>query len=262
MIEQGDWITPHYNYEYRFQKPVFFYWLVALSFLAAGIGEAAARFPAALAGLGLALVTCGCGRRWLGARAGLHRRRHRRLELRLLHHRPIVAAGSAAGVLHHARHLGTARGDGRRGAGPRPGRARRHRPRPVDARRGGGHGARRVDQGPRRARHSRAGRPRGATRPAAVAAAVAGRLARRVVAHARGRCRRPAGHRPAVVHRDGRRAWPRLSRTLLRRREPRAIRDRSLQRPATVLVLRPDSARWADAPGRRWSCSGRCRPSR
>ena len=71
MIEQGDWITPHYNYEYRFQKPVFFYWLVALSFLAAGIGEAAARFPAALAGLGLALVTCGCGRRWLGARAGL-----------------------------------------------------------------------------------------------------------------------------------------------------------------------------------------------
>ena len=26
MIEQGDWITPHYNYEYRFQKPVLFYW--------------------------------------------------------------------------------------------------------------------------------------------------------------------------------------------------------------------------------------------
>ena len=22
MVEQGDWITPHYNYEYRFQKPI------------------------------------------------------------------------------------------------------------------------------------------------------------------------------------------------------------------------------------------------
>ena len=32
MVEQGDWITPHYNYEYRFQKPVFFYWLFSLLF--------------------------------------------------------------------------------------------------------------------------------------------------------------------------------------------------------------------------------------
>jgi 4-amino-4-deoxy-L-arabinose transferase-like glycosyltransferase len=71
MIEQGDWITPHYNYEYRFQKPVLFYWLVALSFLSAGIGEAAARFPAALSGLGIAIVTYICGRRWLGPRVGL-----------------------------------------------------------------------------------------------------------------------------------------------------------------------------------------------
>jgi 4-amino-4-deoxy-L-arabinose transferase-like glycosyltransferase len=71
MIEQGDWITPHYNYEYRFQKPVFFYWLVALSYVVAGIGEAAARFPSALAGLGITLLTAACGRRWVNARTGL-----------------------------------------------------------------------------------------------------------------------------------------------------------------------------------------------
>jgi hypothetical protein len=51
MVEQGDWITPHYNYEYRFQKPVFFYWLVAIAYSVVGIGETAARFPSALAGL-------------------------------------------------------------------------------------------------------------------------------------------------------------------------------------------------------------------
>ncbi len=71
MVEQGDWITPHYNYEYRFQKPVLFYWLVAVTYLVAGIGEAAARFPSALAGLGIALLTYACGRRWLGPGAGL-----------------------------------------------------------------------------------------------------------------------------------------------------------------------------------------------
>jgi 4-amino-4-deoxy-L-arabinose transferase-like glycosyltransferase len=71
MVEEGDWITPHYNYEYRFQKPVFFYWLIALTYLVAGIGEAAARFPSALAGLGISLVTYACGRRWLSPRHGL-----------------------------------------------------------------------------------------------------------------------------------------------------------------------------------------------
>ena len=71
MVEQGDWITPHYNYEYRFQKPVFFYWLVAGAYQVAGVSEAAARFPSALAGLALALMTWGIARRWVDARAGL-----------------------------------------------------------------------------------------------------------------------------------------------------------------------------------------------
>ncbi len=71
MIESGDWLTPHYNYEYRFQKPILFYWLVAATYSVAGMSEAAARFPSALAGLGLALLTYFAGRRWFGNRTGL-----------------------------------------------------------------------------------------------------------------------------------------------------------------------------------------------
>ena len=63
MVELGDWLTPHYNYEYRFQKPILFYWLVAGSFATLGVGEAQARLWAGLAGIGLALATFAIGRR-------------------------------------------------------------------------------------------------------------------------------------------------------------------------------------------------------
>jgi 4-amino-4-deoxy-L-arabinose transferase-like glycosyltransferase len=71
MIESGDWITPHYNYELRFQKPVLFYWLVALTYTVGGVNETAARFPSALAGLALVLMALAVGRRWVGATTGL-----------------------------------------------------------------------------------------------------------------------------------------------------------------------------------------------
>ena len=64
MVETGDWVTPRYNGEHRFEKPVLFYWLVALAYLPAGAGEFAARLPSALAGLGLVLIASACGRRW------------------------------------------------------------------------------------------------------------------------------------------------------------------------------------------------------
>ena len=64
MIERGDWLTPYYNGEPRFDKPVLYYWLVAASYAAAGSSPGAARFPAALAGVGLVLVTFFCARRW------------------------------------------------------------------------------------------------------------------------------------------------------------------------------------------------------
>lgn len=64
MVETGDWLTPYYNYDTRFQKPVLFYWFVALGYVLLGVSETAARMPSALAGLGLVLVTWAVGRRW------------------------------------------------------------------------------------------------------------------------------------------------------------------------------------------------------
>jgi 4-amino-4-deoxy-L-arabinose transferase-like glycosyltransferase len=71
MVESGDWITPYYNYEHRFQKPILYYWLAAATFLLIGVGEAAARGPSALSGLALALLAYAVGRRTVGPRAGL-----------------------------------------------------------------------------------------------------------------------------------------------------------------------------------------------
>lgn len=49
MIESGNWITPTYNGENRYDKPILFYWLMAASYKIFGINEFGARFPSALA---------------------------------------------------------------------------------------------------------------------------------------------------------------------------------------------------------------------
>jgi 4-amino-4-deoxy-L-arabinose transferase-like glycosyltransferase len=56
MVASGDWITPHFNFEDRWQKPVLYYWLTALTFLVTGPGEGAARLWSALSGAGLVLL--------------------------------------------------------------------------------------------------------------------------------------------------------------------------------------------------------------
>jgi 4-amino-4-deoxy-L-arabinose transferase-like glycosyltransferase len=71
MAATGDWITPHYNFEPRLQKPVLFYWLVAATYRVAGVSETAARLWAALAGVGLAFVAYVVARRWSGPGPGL-----------------------------------------------------------------------------------------------------------------------------------------------------------------------------------------------
>ena len=71
MVASGDWLTPHYNYEPRFQKPVLYYWLTAATDLVFGPTELAARLWSAMAGLGLVLVTAACGRRWYDESTGL-----------------------------------------------------------------------------------------------------------------------------------------------------------------------------------------------
>jgi 4-amino-4-deoxy-L-arabinose transferase-like glycosyltransferase len=64
MVASGDWITPQYNYEPRFQKPILYYWLTAATYRLAGASEWAARLWSALSGVGLVLVTAAAARRW------------------------------------------------------------------------------------------------------------------------------------------------------------------------------------------------------
>ncbi|GLI52815.1 ArnT family glycosyltransferase [Thermodesulfovibrio yellowstonii] len=55
MLQSGNWITPTYNDEPRYDKPILFYWLMSLSYKIFGINEFSARFPSALAGFILCL---------------------------------------------------------------------------------------------------------------------------------------------------------------------------------------------------------------
>jgi 4-amino-4-deoxy-L-arabinose transferase-like glycosyltransferase len=75
MVETGDWITPHFNGRPRFDKPILFYWLIALSYRMFGVSEFAVRFWSALAGVGVMLLLTGAAGRWFGwpadLRAGL-----------------------------------------------------------------------------------------------------------------------------------------------------------------------------------------------
>ncbi|HUE87696.1 MAG TPA: glycosyltransferase family 39 protein [Vicinamibacterales bacterium] len=71
MVESGDWLTPHFNYEPRFQKPALYYWVTAALFAVGGPHELPARLFAALSGVGLVIITTACGRRWYDESVGL-----------------------------------------------------------------------------------------------------------------------------------------------------------------------------------------------
>jgi len=66
MVESGDWLTPHFNYADRWQKPVLYYWLTASTYAVAGVTEGAARFWSALSGLGLVLLAWSAARKITG----------------------------------------------------------------------------------------------------------------------------------------------------------------------------------------------------
>ncbi|WGT67601.1 ArnT family glycosyltransferase [cyanobacterium endosymbiont of Epithemia clementina EcSB] len=53
MHMTGDWLTPYWNGETRFDKPPLTYWLISLSFKLFGVSEWAARFPSALFAIAL-----------------------------------------------------------------------------------------------------------------------------------------------------------------------------------------------------------------
>jgi 4-amino-4-deoxy-L-arabinose transferase-like glycosyltransferase len=53
MVVTGDWITPFFNGEPRFDKPPLIYWLMAIAYQIIGVNEWAVRLPSALAALAL-----------------------------------------------------------------------------------------------------------------------------------------------------------------------------------------------------------------
>jgi 4-amino-4-deoxy-L-arabinose transferase-like glycosyltransferase len=65
MVEGNDWLTPHFNYEDRWQKPILYYWFTAAAFAGTDTTEFMARFGAALSGVGLVLLTWNAARRQL-----------------------------------------------------------------------------------------------------------------------------------------------------------------------------------------------------
>lgn len=70
MLKSGNWLTPYFNYELRFDKPVFFYWLIAISYMVFGVTEFAARFPTAVMATLLVFFTYFFGRQTISKSFG------------------------------------------------------------------------------------------------------------------------------------------------------------------------------------------------
>jgi len=72
MIERKDFLTPYFNYEYRFQKPVLMYWFVLPWYALLGYKEIAVRMVSAIAATWGVLVTYWLGKTiWNSKRSGL-----------------------------------------------------------------------------------------------------------------------------------------------------------------------------------------------
>ena len=66
MVESGDWLTPRFNYQNRWEKPVLYYWLTSATYLITGPTEFSARLWAALSGVGLVWLAWGMARQTTG----------------------------------------------------------------------------------------------------------------------------------------------------------------------------------------------------
>lgn len=72
MIDSGDWVTPRLNGVPYFEKPAFYYWLVAGAQTALGRSELAARLASLLSALLGVLLTYSLGRKLAGPRLGAY----------------------------------------------------------------------------------------------------------------------------------------------------------------------------------------------
>ncbi|BAY13902.1 ArnT family glycosyltransferase [Calothrix sp. NIES-2098] len=53
MLVRGDWITPYFNEETRFDKPALIYWCQAIAYTIMGVNEWSVRLPSVLAAMGV-----------------------------------------------------------------------------------------------------------------------------------------------------------------------------------------------------------------
>ena len=72
MLAKGNWIVPHFDGFTYLDKPPAFFWAVAASFKVAGLSEASARFPSALAALLTVFLAWFLARRMFGNSTGLY----------------------------------------------------------------------------------------------------------------------------------------------------------------------------------------------
>lgn len=70
MVLSGDWISPQIYGHYWYDKPIFYYWELALSFKLFGFTETAARLPSALLGTASVLFTYWFARKVYGEKTG------------------------------------------------------------------------------------------------------------------------------------------------------------------------------------------------
>jgi len=72
MIEKKDFLTPYFNYEYRFQKPILTYWLILPWYYLFGLKEISVRMVSALSATGGVFLTYWLGKTiWNHYRGGL-----------------------------------------------------------------------------------------------------------------------------------------------------------------------------------------------
>lgn len=64
MVQDGDWLTPHWNHGRFLQKPPLFIWSAALFFKLFGVSEGSARAMSALAGVGCVVLVLFIARRF------------------------------------------------------------------------------------------------------------------------------------------------------------------------------------------------------
>jgi 4-amino-4-deoxy-L-arabinose transferase-like glycosyltransferase len=72
MIETGDFISPEFNYQPRFNKPPLSYWVVALFYKLFGVSELSARLPVAIGALIMIITAFALGRAVFSVEAGFY----------------------------------------------------------------------------------------------------------------------------------------------------------------------------------------------